>query len=878
MIFSNTTKKSISVISMFMVLLMGFATAFAPVSTYAAEDDGYGVGDKVKLVHDHQIRYGSGDGGYSNLMEAHGIDDSLGNRPVFCTQPNMPTPSAGTYTIDKMYTSDSGKSDVLRKLVYYAKGYPGWSWAKDKWFSSGSWSSDDIYGIFHIAVSYVEADYNDSIAAWGGGTVKGCMYSDNWAKMKEIVNDCKSDSVVPEVPAGFKVFYIKNGGYQNIIGGILENGYAKIKKTSANTDITNGNDCYSLGGAQFGLYKDGSKVATITTKADGTSNTVEVKAGTYTLKEDVCPKGYAKAADRTVTVKAGATTEVAISDMPQSDPISILLQKVDRETGKAVPLGAAILKDAEYLVSYYDGQYDTAKAAVDSGEPTRQWVLKTDEDGFCDLDEKYLVSGDKFYHASNGEVTLPLGTVLIRESKAPEGYLLSNEVYVRNITSDGTAEMVKTYKEPTTPEQVKRGDLDFVKVKDSSMARLAGVPFKITSKTTGESHIIVTDANGYANTSSGWNLHTNNTNRGQSNEDGIWFEMDKEGNKTTKVDNALGALPYDLYVLDEQPCEANKGCRLLEGIEIAITRDSVTVKLGTLTDDAIEIETTAKDSETGGHFAKADEKVTIVDTVKYTGLYKNKEYVMKGTLMDKETGKPLLDKEGKEITAEQKFTAKSEKGTVDMTFTFDASLMQGKTTVVFESAFYENLEVAVHADIEDEGQTIHFPDIKTTAKDKASGDHKAKVNKETVIVDEVQYTNLIPGKEYTVEGKLINKSTGFAVRNGLKAVTASKTFVPETADGTVSLEFKFDSTALGGKSTVVFESLKYEGKEIAVHADINDEGQTVTFEQPPAEHSPKTGDNLPMIPIVALIIASAAGISAALIRRKHKAGSDDSDE
>ena len=546
MIFSNTTKKSISVISMFMVMIMGFATAFAPVSTYAAEGDGYGVGDKVKLVHDHQIRYGSGDGGYSNLMEAHGIDDSLGNRPVSCTQPNMPTPSAGTYTIDKMYTSDSGKADVLRKLVYYAKGYPGWSWGKEKWFSSGSWSSDDIYGIFHIAVSYVEADYNDSMAAWGGGTAKGCMYADNWAKMKEIVNDCKSDSVVPEVPAGFKVFYIKNGGYQNIIGGILENGYAKIKKTSANTDITNGNDCYSLGGAQFGLYKDGSKVATITTKADGTSNTVEVSAGTYTLKEDVCPKGYAKAADRTVTVKAGATTEVAISDMPQSDSIRILLQKVDRETGKAVPLGAAILKDAEYLVSYYDGQYDTAKAAVYSGEPTRQWVLKTDEDGFCDL--------------------------------------------------------------------------DFVKLKDSSMARLAGVPFKITSKTTGESHIIVTDANGYANTSSSWNLHTNNTNRGQSDEDGIWFEMDREGNKTTKVDNALGALPYDLYVLDEMPCDANKGCRLLEGIEIAVTRDSVTVKLGTLTDDAIEIETTAKDSETGGHFAKADEKVTIIDIVKYTGL------------------------------------------------------------------------------------------------------------------------------------------------------------------------------------------------------------------------------------------------------------------
>ena len=239
MIFSNTTKKSISVISMFMVMIMGFATAFAPVSTYAAEDDGYGVGDKVKLVHDHQIRYGSGDGGYSNLMEAHGIDDSLGNRPVFCTQPNMPTHSAATYTIDKMYTSDSGKADVLRKLVYYAKGYPGWSWAR----TSGS-----------------QAAVGPVMISTASSTLQ----------------------------------------------------YPMLKPTTTTAWLHG---------------------AAAQSKADGTSNTVEVSAGTYTLKEDVCPKGYAKAADRTVTVKAGATTEVVISDMPQSDPISILLQKVDRETG-----------------------------------------------------------------------------------------------------------------------------------------------------------------------------------------------------------------------------------------------------------------------------------------------------------------------------------------------------------------------------------------------------------------------------------------------------------------------------------------------------------------------------------------------------------------
>ena len=140
------------------------------------------------------------------------------------------------------------------------------------------------------------------------------------------------------------------------------------------------------------------------------------------------------------------------------------------------------------------------------------------------------------------------------------------------------------------------------------------IPFTITSKTTGESHTLVTDKNGYASTSSDWVKHSQNTNQGESSADGIWF-----GNGP--VDDSRGALPYDTYLLEEQRCETNEGMNLLK-IEVTIYKDSVTVPLGTLTDDQIEIGTTALDQETESHISKPDEKVTIVDTVEYEGLKK----------------------------------------------------------------------------------------------------------------------------------------------------------------------------------------------------------------------------------------------------------------
>ena len=196
--------------------------------------------------------------------------------------------------------------------------------------------------------------------------------------------------------------------------------------------------------------------------------------------------------------------------------------------------------------------------------------------------------------------------------------------------------------------------------------------------------------------------------------------------------------------------------------------------------------------------------------------------------MDKETGEPILVN-GEEVTAGETFTAETEDGSIDITFTFDSSALAGKSLVAFETLYTEEKEVAVHADIEDEGQTVRIPEIHTTATDKVTGDHDGVVAKETTVLDEVFYKNLIPGKEYTVSGKLMVKETGEPLTVDGKEVTAEKTFVAEEADGSIILEFTFDSSALAGKKIVAFEDITYEGISIGSHEDLTDEDQTISY-------------------------------------------------
>ena len=243
-----------------------------------------------------------------------------------------------------------------------------------------------------------------------------------------------------------------------------------------------------------------------------------------------------------------------------------------------------------------------------------------------------------------------------------------------------------------------------------------------------------------------------------------------------------------------------------------------------------KIQTTATDKNTFTHTGMIAEKTTITDKVDYSNLTIGEKYKLSGVLMNQETGKKLLDKNGKEITSEKEFTAESKNGSIDIEFTFDSSLLAGKTTVVFEDLYNENVRVAFHTDIKDEGQTVHYPEIHTTATDKASQTHTGTVDEQTTITDKVDYKNLVIGNTYEVRGVLMDKTTGKELLDReKKEITATKKFTAEKPDGTVELEFTFDSSLLTGKSVVVFEDLYNENIKVAFHTDIKDEGQTVHY-------------------------------------------------
>ena len=801
-----------------------------------------------------------------------------------------------------------------------------------------------------------------------------------------------SKSVQDEVFAGAKAFVRENKGRYDCYGYIytgegqdlgqffaeLAVGNGKIQKFSSNVTVTNGNDCYSLSGATYGVYSDKGctkSVATLATNANGNTDIVELRAATYYVKETKAPKGFQLDKNvYTMTVKAGETTTLKVSDTPKVTDTLVELFKIDMETSKATPQGNASLEGAEFVWKYYDGYY--TKDNLPS-EPTRTWTTKTiaEKDSnnevhyITRLADSYKVSGDSFY-TQNGTICLPLGTITVEEKAAPNGYLLegaymqaagSSEqikgVYVAQITEDGelaalsgsnqysvldkvirggvkiqkrdletkdtkaqggatlkdTAfeiislndnavlvdgklynknEVVKTIhtgvdgiaatdadtlpygkyriEESNAPEgyltdgakpiefeitedgkivdltdethsiynQIKRGDLEGVKIGDGTHKRLANVPFRITSKTTGESHIIVTDKNGQFSTSSDWVSHKQNTNAGKTSEDGIWFG-------TSTPDDSKGALLYDTYTIEELRCDSNKGMTLIPAFDVVVSRNKVVVDLGTLTDEyepEITIYTTATDKVTGEKSIIAGKSVTIVDTVTLDGLTKGTKYQLKGWEMVKSENAQLLI-DGKPVESDYTFTAKKSEMEVEVSYTFNASALGGKDLVTFEELYDlsnpdEPVKVAEHKDIEDEGQTVTIEErmitIHTNAADKATGEKMIVAGKEVTVIDTVILDGLEKGTAYQLKGWQMVKSENAQLLIDGQPVESGYTFTAKDSSMEVEIAFTFNASSLAGKDLVTFEELydlsnPDEPIKVAEHKDIEDEGQTVTI-------------------------------------------------
>lgn len=757
-----------------------------------------------------------------------------------------------------------------------------------------------------------------------------------------------------------KFWVSPNGGRQNIIA-IPPYGSLAVTKQSAETLVSVSGTGYSLEGAEFGLYLDQActqEVESFTTDAEGNGKTGLVAEGTYYLKEKKAPKGFLVSQDvLEIAMAGGQEIHTEVPEQPRYSVPDILIKKQDAETGGEAE-GDATFEGAEFTATVYPEGTDT------SGTPERTWTIRCDADGTARLDDAHKVSGDDWYRKHDGTIVLPLGTLVVEETKAPSGYrlpgnsrqefriaaddsaptgatilqpatveeevmrggiavqkvdaesksaspkgkaVLSGAVFeivnasrhavvvggtshapgeaVTTIETDSTGRAATaadalpfgtyTVHETKAPEgyllnsdwektvsitedgkilelqgddacadQVKRGDLSFVKEDGTTSARMADIPFKITSKTTGEWHIAVTDANGILDTAAAQYPHTQSTNANDAavkddgafddtkivRDAGIWFAGTKDG--SSDPDDSKGALPYDVYTIEELSSPANAGKKLVS-FEATITRDAFGVHLGTVTnEEGPHIETTLTDEE-GEHIVPAtDETFALVDTVAYANLEPGKTYELTGTLMDHGTGEALPYAEP--VTTS--FTPASESGTTEVTFTVTDLPSSVKRIVAFESLKEEGKEIAVHADIEDEGQSVRFSELHTTATESGSGSHTLKAADAAELTDTVSYTGLIPNETYTLTATLHvvdskGNDGGALVNSAGETITFTKDFVSESEDGTVDVPIEFNAQNLAGTKIVVFEELTHKGHVVGKHEDIHDEGQTVVFEE-----------------------------------------------
>lgn len=851
----------------------------APTAAYAASSETITRGERVNYGGFYMYNSTTSEGTPAICLDPakrHPLDAST-------AQAQLPIESDWS----KCYTGGGGEQtkidrlDGMARVLYYGPTGPGFEEAKAKglwnfnWYDGTPLDYSKMLAIQHIALSALTKSSSaygmqGTTAAFRNWCYKTILYYNGNINAGTFLANLDKNLPGP-APQSFKdtIYLVNYGTGTQCLITFHNKGKLKLKKASSNPGISDNNPCYSLEGATYGVYSDSGctqQVGTLSCNASGDSNVIDIAPGTYYVKETKAGKSYAlDGGIHKVNVSGGQTATVNVTDAPQNDPADMLVAKVDSETGKASPLGAGTLAGAEFTVKYYDGFY-TQENLPDKA--TRTWVLKTDKDGSTGLvaakldPSTYFVSGDSFYTSADAKrYTLPLGTVTIQETKAPAGYLLSDStVHLQQITSNTSSEFVSTFVEPsedapTVREQVKRGDIAFNKVHGEDMTGLAGVPFKITSKTTGESHIAITDVNGILTTEASACPHTQNTNGNDaalnadgtvdvsklSIDNGLWFSGSKDAQ--TAADDSKGALPYDTYTFEELRCTTNTSLNLVK-FDVTVSRDAYTIDRGTVDDNPIEIGTTATDGTDGDHKLLASNQAEIVDSVSYKGLKKGAEYELKGTLMDAETGEALKDTAGKEIIATAKFTPKASSGKQKVKFKFDATLLGGHKAVVFERLYLDGKVQASHEDPEDEDQTVEFlpVEIGTTATDAADGDKAIGVGKAVTVEDEVSYKNLATGREYTVTGMLMDSATGEPLKyaDG-NAVTASTTFEPEDTEGKVKVTFSVDTSTLSNKKLVVFEKLEADGNVIARHEDLTDEGQTVEVIPPEIKTSAADG-------------------------------------
>ena len=789
---------------------------------------------------------------------------------VFCSEHDR-TPTMGSMTGYVMNDS------TIRKILYY--GYKG----------PAQWSG------------FSSSSYNGSYKVWGSNTnrteIAGTVITSQ--ALSNRFNSLGGRGTATN-PAGLSAFmayvnsqpdpgaqytaYKATASGQDMMWGVYnpKGKLQLVKEVKSNKTLTEQcKNMYSLAGAEYYVSKnrDGSGyVGMFTTKEDGSTDPIELDAGRYYVKEVKAPKGYALDTEiYSVNVSSGNTSWVTSKDEPLFDPISILLEKTSDGTGYLNP--NADMSGAEFTIKYYDSLDEDLSGLT----PKRIWKLKTikhPRDGrfWAQMREVNKVDGsDEFYKDENGIIVIPRGSIVVQETKAPRGYRVDSKTYTYRIDKDTNDLTMKlnfgnTPEQPNKPLVPKIGTtaldaattdnvgshgkkvklVDKVSYKQLSEGETYTVKGKLMDKATGQPLLVNGREVTAEKTFTVTNANSTITGDGASGSVDLEYEVDSTVlvGKTTVV---FEHLYYD-------------------GKEIATHAD--------IDDEGQSVHfpkvgTTAKSRETNSNLGMPRANETIVDKVFYKNLTIGKVYTVKGKLMDKATKQPIKDEHGNEITASKTFTATSKSGSVDLEYTYNSLHRQGKTTVVFEDMYHNDKLVATHSDINDEGQSIDYPNIHTKADVKQIGKLK---DGNITIVDKVFYKNLTIGKVYTVKGKLMDKATGQPLLVNGREVTAEKTFTATRNTGSIEVEFTLPAKVLQGKTTVVFEDMYNDGVKIATHSDITDINQTIAIGRldvnfPYGGHglgSVKTGDPL-ALGLTLMILGISSMLLVVVIRAKKRA-------
>lgn len=387
------------------------------------------------------------EGGY--FMGQTGIY-SVNGRAAFCADHTKADPPSGT-VLSNIYEETN---DTIRKILYYGSEGPA---------QISGWTYNSLRIGTAMAISNIRHGTSKTMGVRLTNAVSG----------------------LASPPSSFKAYIgdPSNSSYQSIAyWEDSPKGSLQISKSSADPSITNGNNSYDLTGAEYGIFTGSNatgQVATLTIGSNGWSQEISLDAGTYYIKETKAPKGYYLDNNiYAITVSSGSKAVGSYTDKPKVDPIGLLLRKVDADTGNSSPQGSGTLENAEFAFKFYASEYADGINPADLGvSPTRTWILKTDARGFIRFADDYKVSGDPFWYNELGRPTMPSGTLTIQETKAPVGYKINPEIFVKKIVP-GSTDNVSTYNEPI----IKEDSLNFVikKVQSGTSTLIPNAKFRHT--------------------------------------------------------------------------------------------------------------------------------------------------------------------------------------------------------------------------------------------------------------------------------------------------------------------------------------------------------------------------------------------------------------